>query len=158
MSLDSVHRNIALNQLPVALMPCELTIPHGAVLKRTETDFLKKKERFLDHARERNTSDKVIFRHEKTVLRSAAILAPFSAAILESAALRKKVRISNKTSRDHLEEKAVDETNEKQRLRRSAPKCSSLESSVPPVFESRQHSIRVKKGSAEICIRYVEAC
>ena len=153
-------RNISLRPQSVALMPSDLTIPHGAAEIRTETDFLKKKERFLDHARERNTSYKVIFRHKQAIPRSAAILKS-AAAILKSAALRKKVRQSSKTSRDHLEKKAIEETDQRRSLRRSTPvlcTCSSLESSrvQSQTFESRQDSIRVKKGSAEIYIRYVK--
>ena len=77
------------------LMPSDLTLPHGAVGHLTETDFLEKKEGFLDLAKERNTSDKVIFRHKQAILRSAAILKS-AAAILKSAALRKKVHHSSK--------------------------------------------------------------
>ena len=140
-------------------MPSDTTILYGAVRLRTETDFLEKKEGFLDHARERNTSYKVIFRPKQAIPRSAAILIS-AAAILKSAALRKKVRQPSKTSRDHLEKIAVEETDQRRSLRRSTPvqsTCSSLESSrvQSQAFESRQHSIRVKRGSAEIYIRYV---
>ena len=163
-------------------MPSDLTLPHGAVDNLAETDFLEKKEGFLDLARERNTSDTVIFRPKQAIPRSAAILKS-AAAILKSAALRKKVRHSSKdklrtspfkvgttnkvwrcrkskTSRDHLEKKALEETDQGHSLRRSAPvlrTCSSLGSSrvQSQTFESRPASIRVS-GRAEIYIRYVK--
>ena len=153
-------------------MPSDLTLPHGAVGHQAETDFLEKKEGFLDLAIERNTSDKVIFRPKQAIL--------VSAAILKSAALRKKCAIQenkdkiqtspfkvgttnkvwrhrkSETFRDHLEKKAIEETDQRSSQKNTESTTTYVSSRVQvTTFESRPVSIRVS-GRAEIYIRYVK--